>query len=63
MATVKVQNDKQQTLPLDAHELLHAPNLEGRVVVVRGQAKRDDAGNLTILAAGIFVRPRETGKE
>lgn len=63
MATVKVLDDKQQTLPVDAHELLIAPKLEGQIVVVRGQAKRDDAGNLTILAAGIFVRPRVGGKE
>jgi hypothetical protein len=63
MATVKVLDEKQQTLPVDAHSLLNASNLEGQVVVVRGQAKRDDAGNLTILANGIFVRPRSAGKE
>jgi hypothetical protein len=26
-------------------------------VVVKGKAKRDDAGNLTVLASGVYVRP------
>lgn len=53
-ATIKFVNDKGETLPTDARELLGVKELQ--TLVVKGKAKRDDAGNLVILAEGIFVR-------
>ncbi len=38
----------------DARELLKVKELS--TVVVKGKAKRDDAGNLTILASGVYVK-------
>lgn len=54
-ATVKIVNDKGETLTEDVRQNLGVREL--KTVVVRGQAQRDDQGNLTILAKGIFVRP------
>ncbi len=53
-ATVKVVDDNGQTVPVDARQLLGVKELN--TVVVKGRAKRDDKGNLTILASGLFVR-------
>jgi hypothetical protein len=55
MATVKVVDGKGQTVAVDARQLLGLKELQ--TVVVHGRAKRDDKGNLTILADGLFVRP------
>jgi hypothetical protein len=55
MATVKVVDAGGQTLPTDAKDLLGLAELD--TVVVRGTAKRDEQGNLTVLAAGIHRRP------
>jgi hypothetical protein len=55
MATVKVVDAGGQTVPVDARELLGLKELE--TVVIRGRAKRDDQGNLTVLAAGVHRRP------
>lgn len=55
MATVKVVDGQGQTVAVDARQLLGLKELQ--TVVVRGQAKRDDQGNLTVLADGLFVRP------
>jgi hypothetical protein len=58
MATVKFVDDDGKTLAIDARQLLLVANLkELQTVVVKGQAKRDEAGNLTVLASGLFVRP------
>ncbi len=38
----------------DARELLKVTELA--TVVVKGKAQRDDAGNLTILASGVYVK-------
>lgn len=38
----------------DARELLKVKELS--TVVVKGKAQRDDAGNLTILASGVYVK-------
>jgi hypothetical protein len=51
---VKIVNENGQVVPVDARRLLGLTGLE--VVVVKGRAKRDDAGNLNILASGIHVR-------
>lgn len=53
-ATIKFVNDKGETLPTDARDLLAVKELQ--TLVVKGKAKRDDAGNLVVLAEGIFVR-------
>jgi hypothetical protein len=55
MATVKIVNDQGQTVDADARQLLGLKELD--TVVVRGRAKRDDQGNLTVLAAAIHRRP------
>ena len=55
MATVKVVDDRGQAVPTDARQLLRLKELQ--TVVVRGQAKRDEQGNLTILASDLYVRP------
>lgn len=54
-ATVKIVGDGGAPLEVDARDLLGAKELA--TVVVRGRAKRDEAGNLTILADGLYVRP------
>lgn len=54
MATVKFTNAEGQTVGTDARQLLGVKELQ--TVVVKGKAKRDDAGNLTIIAEGLFVK-------
>jgi hypothetical protein len=54
MATVKVVDDQGKTVAADARQLLGVKELQ--TVVVRGQAKRDENGNLTVLATGLYVR-------
>ena len=54
MAFVKFVGDDGRPLKADARELLSLKELQ--TVVVRGKAKRDEAGNLTVLANGLFVR-------
>ena len=54
-ATIKFVDDAGKTLANDARQLLNVKELQ--TVVVKGQAKRDEAGNLTVLASGLFVRP------
>ncbi len=54
MAFVKFVDDDGRPLKADARELLSLKELQ--TVVVRGKAKRDEAGNLTVLASGLFVR-------
>jgi len=52
-ALVKVVDGSGKTVSTDARKLLGVKELQ--TVVVRGKAKRDDAGNLTVLASGIYV--------
>jgi hypothetical protein len=54
-ALIKLVGDDGQTLADDARAMLGLTELQ--TVVVRGKAKRDDAGNLTIHLNGVFVRP------
>jgi hypothetical protein len=54
-ATIKFVDDQGQTVPTDARELLGVKELQR--VTIRGQAKRDEAGNLTVLATGIYIKP------
>jgi hypothetical protein len=53
-AMVKVVDGSGQTVATDARKLLGLKELQ--TVVVHGRAKRDEAGNLTVLADGVFVR-------
>jgi hypothetical protein len=54
-AMVKVVDASGNPIAKDARELLAVKELN--TVVVRGTAKRDDAGNLTVLTERVFVRP------
>jgi hypothetical protein len=54
MATVKVVDGQGKTVPVDARALLGVKELQ--TVVVTGKAKRDEGGNLTVLASGLYVR-------
>lgn len=53
-AMVKVVDRAGKTVATDARQLLGVKELQ--TVVVHGRAKRDEAGNLTVLADGVFVR-------
>ncbi|HTN74658.1 MAG TPA: hypothetical protein VL096_05405 [Pirellulaceae bacterium] len=53
-ALVKIVDKDGKTVATDARKLLGVK--ESQTVVVRGTAQRDDAGNLTVLAAGVFVK-------
>lgn len=52
-AMVKVVDKQGRTVTTDARKLLNVQPLAQ--VVVHGRAKRDDAGNLTVLADGVYV--------
>ncbi|MBY0587207.1 hypothetical protein K2X85_08525 [bacterium] len=52
-ALVKVVDGSGKPMASDARQLLGVKELS--TVTVRGKASRDEAGNLTILASGIFV--------
>ena len=51
---VRVVDQQDQLVPVDARDLLGVEPLT--TVVVRGKAKRDEAGNLTVLADGVFLK-------
>lgn len=53
-AMVKIVDKDGKTVATDARKLLGVKELQ--TVVVHGKAQRDDAGNLTILADGVFVK-------
>jgi hypothetical protein len=53
-AVLKIVDGDGQTVPRDAKRDLGLRELQ--TVVARGKAKRDDAGNLTVLAKAIFVK-------
>ena len=44
-------------MKVDAGELLSVKELS--TVVVKGKAQRDDSGNLTVLASGVYVKSGE----
>jgi hypothetical protein len=54
-ALVKVVDAEGNVVKSGAKELLGAKELQ--TVVVSGKAKRDEAGNLTILAKGVYIKP------
>ena len=51
---VKVVDENGDLVKADARQLLKVQELS--TVVVKGKAQRDDAGNLTVLASGVYVR-------
>ncbi len=53
-AMVKIVDSSGKPIATGAKELLGVQELQ--TVVVQGTAKRDEAGNLTVLAEGIFVK-------
>ena len=53
-ALVKVVDENGEIVKADAKALLNVKELS--TVVVQGKAQRDDAGNLTVLASGVFVK-------
>jgi hypothetical protein len=53
-AMVKIVDASGKTVAMDAKQSLGLRELQ--TVVVRGRAKRDETGNLTVLADGVFVR-------
>lgn len=52
---VKVVDAAGTPVATDARELLGVKELQ--TIVVKGKAKRDSEGNVTVLASGIYVRP------
>jgi hypothetical protein len=54
-ALVKIVDGSGKLVAQDSRSLLGLKELQ--TVVVQGTPQRDEAGNLTILATGIFVRP------
>lgn len=54
MALIKVVDEDGTLIKEDARKLLNLKELQ--TVVVKGKAQRDDEGNLTVFANGIFVR-------
>lgn len=54
IATVKIVDADGKLVAEDARKLLGVRELS--LVVVEGSAKRDDAGNLTVLANKVFIR-------
>lgn len=55
IATVKIVDDAGKPVSQSARDLLNVKELA--TVVVKGKAKRDDQGNLTVAANQVFVRP------
>ena len=54
-ALIKIVDGAGDTVEQDARKLLGVKELQ--TVMGRGQAKRDSAGNLTVLASGVYVVP------
>jgi hypothetical protein len=52
---VEVVDKKGVTVPEDARRLLNVTELQ--TIVIKGTARRDEDGNVTLIATGIFVQP------
>ena len=55
-ALVKIVDKNGDVVKADARELLKVKELS--TVVVKGKAKRDDSGNLTVLATAVYVKKK-----
>lgn len=53
-ALVKIVDENGKLVKADARKLLGVKELS--TVVIKGTAQRDDAGNLTVLANGVYVK-------
>lgn len=53
-ALVTVVDEGGRVLPIDSRKLLGITTSD--MIVVRGKAKKDDAGNFVVLADGVYVR-------
>jgi len=53
-ALVKVVDEEGALVKADARALLSVKELS--TVIVKGKAQRDDSGNLTVLASGVFIK-------
>ncbi len=54
IATIKIVDESGNPVAADARELLNVKELS--TVVVKGKAKRDDQGNLSVASSEVFVR-------
>lgn len=55
-ALVKIVDDGGDIVKSDARKLLNVQELS--TVVIKGKARRDEAGNLTVLANGVYVKQK-----
>lgn len=55
IAFIEFVDEDGRTIEADARELLNVKELSE--VVVKGKAQRDEAGNLTVQASGIYIKP------
>jgi|TARA_B100000809_G_C15014966_1_gene486332 hypothetical protein len=55
-ALVKIVDERGDLVKTDARELLQIKELS--TVIVQGKAKRDDAGNMTVLANRVYVKKK-----
>lgn len=55
-ALVKVVDEQGNLVKADARQLLHVKELS--TVIARGEAQRDDDGNLTVLARAVYVKQK-----
>jgi hypothetical protein len=55
-ASVKFEGADGETMAVDAREAFGIKELS--TVVVKGRAVRDDAGNLTVVGSGLFVKEK-----
>ena len=60
-ALIKVVDENGDLVKADARDLLNVKELS--TVIVQGKAQKDEAGNLTILADGIYVKNQEASDE
>ncbi len=56
-AMIKIVDTTGSTVEQDARKLLGVKELQ--MVMVTGKAKRDEAGNLTVLASGVYLVPEQ----
>lgn len=57
---VKVVDEQGEIIPTGAQELLGVSELQ--TLVIKGKAKKDEAGNVTVLAKSIYVDPTNPGQ-
>ena len=57
---VKVVDDQGQIVPTGARELLGVSELQ--TVVIKGKARKDADGNVTVLASGVYIDPTNPGQ-